>query len=181
MESKFNTNNRNGDKTSMNKLSRRDMLFIFLGFVLVIYSGYLVVQKVRSSRDNNLPTTSFSSPLTKSSDRLLINYGGSADGNTDSNVPQYRFFALSSVPLTSAAQQYTESVLPKYLALYIQPPFGTTYIHIVKDSVEQTSDTVFSFRFYIDSPETYFQFKTSDDGNQKGQNPITPLPWQGVQ
>jgi hypothetical protein len=160
----------------MNNLSRRDILFLCLGVIFIIYAGYLTLTHFNKGGDTNIATTSLSSPLVKANDRLVINYGGSADPNTDSVIAQYKFFAINSTGLTSSEQSSILTILPAYITAVIPSAFGVTYVHIVSDTVRHLHSTNISFDFYVDSPETYFHY----DSSIITGSPVTVIPWEGI-
>ena len=100
----------------MNNLSRRDILFIIIGITFVIYSGFLIVEHIKNG-PNKFNVTKFYSPVTKSNDTLIINYGGSADPNGDAVNTQYRVFDAAGLPKLSS---YVKTLLPNLLPGYVQ-------------------------------------------------------------
>lgn len=159
----------------MQNINKRNLLFIGIGIILV---GYIAMLLLREKPGDAASSTSFYSPLVDASDSLTINYGGSADANIDAVITNYKIFALDSLPMTDNAKKAAEEILPSYIGDYIQPSFKTTYIHIVRSTIEQTGPNSYSFDFYVDNPEAYFHYASD---STSGLNPVTQIPWEGIQ
>ncbi|MGB4759517.1 MAG: hypothetical protein WBP26_05695 [Candidatus Saccharimonadales bacterium] len=158
----------------MEHISKRNILFAGIGLVLLVYIGIRIFEP---KPNDAVSATSLYSPLVKADDSLVIDYGGSIDPNRDSVVTSYKIFAQASLPMTDTAKKSIEEFLPAYISSYIQPSFGSTYIHIVANTIEQTGPNSYSFDFYIDSPESYFHYKSD---SISGTNPVTQIPWEGI-
>lgn len=158
--------------------STKTILIIIACAVVVVALIFGLTSHKTPQKKTEPQNTTFSSPLTKTSDNLVITYGGSADPNADAVVTQYRLFGVDKLPLTSRVREQLQATLPTYIQSLVQPTFQYTYVHIVKDSIHYTSIDDYSFDFYLDSPESYFHFakKPGVVGN-----PVTQLPWEGIQ
>jgi hypothetical protein len=122
----------------------------------------------------------FDSPLTQNSDSLTISYGGTSEPNQDSVQPHYRVFGLSDMPIPQAIKDILPDHLNQALWSTAIPTYASTYVQIDRSTLLCDSQYDCKFSFYLDSPESYYDFHLSATTNGTYSYTLQQQPLPGV-
>lgn len=147
----------------------RILIAAALGLIVLV----VVLTLTRSKPQTNKPgqivnpqeATNFYSPFTKTSDTFLINYTGSVNPNINAARQQFRIMALNNLPMPADIKQVLPVILPQELAKIAIPTYAPAFIQINRDTLKCSSVYDCQFSFYIDSPESYFDFHLHHQSN----------------
>lgn len=159
----------------------RKQNFILLGLaVLAVGAVIFLVTRGPEKTTNDVATgTMVYDPISKTSENIVINYDGSHEPNYDAGHGDYSIFALENLPLDVGTKEVLYNDLPRYIRSYVLPSAGSTYIHVAEDSIKETTKGFYSFRVYVDNPETYFNVETLDTSTADTLA-VTQIPWEGI-
>jgi len=157
---------------------------IAAGFVILTIVAFMLSSSSENSGKptitNPLEGITFNSPISKVSDSLTVNYGGTSDPNQDSVQPPYRIFGLVDLPLSEGIRKMLPDYINRALWSTTVPTYATTYVQIDRSTLQCDTQYDCRFSFYLDSPESYYDFHLSATTTGSYVYTIKQQPLPGV-
>lgn len=155
--------------------------YILIGsLILIAIIGVVFSQLSRHSEQKqteNIATVKITSPFTHTSITPSVFYSGdnfpSKNQRAVSSV--YSIFSIDGLKVQSGIANALQYGVPTYLRSNVQKNVTDVYVHLLKDSIQYTSASNFSFVFYVDSPEGWYRYTQSPTSQGNSQTTITPV------
>jgi hypothetical protein len=138
-------------------------LGIGIGVIVVVIIVVIVAltnsskPKTGSTADPQQATT-IHSAVTDASDGLLINYSGSIEPDGDAVNQPLRLFAEDEMPLPEALKTPLLAAISDALRDNVVPSYVHAYVQINRSTIQCATAYDCKFSFYLDSPESYYDF-----------------------
>lgn len=158
--------------------STRNKFFIIVGLiaVIIIIGVVFMISNNQSKGPEGISLVTVTSPFTHTSTTVTPYYKADyASGDQDLVNTQYAIFPVDGVKLPGAVKNALQYGTPTYLANHQLQNSELVFIHLDVDSVHYKSDSDFSFNFYTDSPEQYFNYTSAPLANSQSSITIKPI------
>jgi hypothetical protein len=153
---------------------------VIVVLLLVIFFSITKQNQQTTQTGEGITTASVGSPFTHTTSDTVVYYDADAEPgpNARAVTTQYAIFGLNDLKLDDSVKAALTYGVPDYLNKHIAKNYATVNIQFDADSLSYVDSNNFLFNFYVDSPESYYEYKVSPFDNSSSVT-ITPLPMKG--